>query len=90
MRSASQVFAGLLNPYGESHTMKILRAVEQERLRAKDLTSVEDSTPAGPESRTPGQIVPLELDSTREDSLRACLDAIRAKLPAGEDGTTSF
>lgn len=56
-------------------------------MRAKDLESVEESIP---ESRTPGQIVPVELDSTREDSLRACLDAVRAKLPAGEDGKLIF
>lgn len=64
--------------------MKILRAVEQQREKGKDPASFEESI--GPEIRAPGQIVPLELDSTREDSLRACLDAVRAKLPAGEDG----
>ncbi|XP_014205700.1 D-beta-hydroxybutyrate dehydrogenase, mitochondrial [Copidosoma floridanum] len=79
-----KVFAGLLEPNGNSHAVKILRAVEQQRKRAKDLESVEDSPPL--ESRATGQIVLLELDSTREDSLHAGLDAIRAKLPAGEDG----
>lgn len=81
----SQVFAGLLEPNGNSHAAKILRAVELQRQRAKDLESVESSTSL--ESRTAGPIVPLELDATREDSLHACLDAVRAKLPAGEDGT---
>lgn len=50
------------------------------------MATVEESMSASSEARAPGQIVPVELDSTREDSLRACLDAVRAKLPAGEDG----
>ncbi|KAJ8667015.1 hypothetical protein QAD02_008677 [Eretmocerus hayati] len=81
-----KVFAGLLEPNGSSHAAKILRAVELQRARAKDLASIEEALHPSPESRTPGQIVPVELDSTREDSLRSCLDAIRAKLPAGENG----
>ncbi|CAB0027800.1 unnamed protein product [Trichogramma brassicae] len=81
-----KVFAGLLEPCGQSAAVKILRAVEQERLKARDPENLEDSASASGDLRSPGQIVPLKLDSTREDSLRACLDAIRAKLPAGEDG----
>ncbi|OXU19005.1 hypothetical protein TSAR_007939 [Trichomalopsis sarcophagae] len=81
-----KVFAGLLEISGNSHATKILHAVEQQRVRTKDPASVEESMPASSENRAAGQIVPVELDSTREDSLRACLDAVRAKLPAGEDG----
>ncbi|KAL7298983.1 hypothetical protein TKK_0008080 [Trichogramma kaykai] len=81
-----KVFAGLLEPCGQSAAVKILRAVEQERLKARDPENLEDSASASGDLRSPGQIVPLKLDSTREDSLRTCLDAIRAKLPAGEDG----
>lgn len=66
--------------------MKILRAIEQQKEREEDATNTNHGNPQDPEVRARGQIVPLELDSTREDSLRACLDAVRAKLPAGEDG----
>ncbi|XP_058797074.1 D-beta-hydroxybutyrate dehydrogenase, mitochondrial-like [Phymastichus coffea] len=77
-----KVFAGLLDPSGNSHATRILRAMEQQRTRPKELSADEEL-----ETRhNPGQIVPVELDSTREDSLRDCLDAVRAKLPAGEDG----
>lgn len=78
-----QVFVGLLDPSGNSPSMKILRAIEQQKEREEDPV---ERKPQDPEVRARGQIVPLELDSTREDSLRACLDAVRAKLPAGEDG----
>lgn len=63
--------------------MKILKAVEQEREKEND--NIETSNDKI-QVRTRGQIVPLELDPTREDSLHASLDAVRAKLPAGEDG----
>lgn len=82
------MFAGLPEPATNTHAMKILESVESRRQNQKDLASVEESV--GPEDRVPGQIVPLELDPTREDSLRACLDAVRAKLPAGEDGKSQF
>ncbi|KAG6801216.1 D-beta-hydroxybutyrate dehydrogenase, mitochondrial [Apis mellifera caucasica] len=78
-----KVFVGLLDPSGNSPSMKILRAIEQQKEREEDPV---ERKPQDPEVRARGQIVPLELDSTREDSLRACLDAVRAKLPAGEDG----
>lgn len=82
-----KVFAGLLDPTGGSPSVKILKAIESERQKEGEPGGAGDSNPQQPEAaNTPGQIVPLELDSTREDSLRACLDAVRAKLPAGEDG----
>ncbi|XP_076763030.1 uncharacterized protein LOC143430573 [Xylocopa sonorina] len=81
-----KVFAGLLDSSGISPSMKILRAIEQRKERQEDPTDANHGNPQDPEVRAHGQIVPLELDSTREDSLRACLDAVRAKLPAGEDG----
>ncbi|XP_053973429.1 D-beta-hydroxybutyrate dehydrogenase, mitochondrial [Hylaeus anthracinus] len=81
-----KVFAGLLDPTGNSPSIKILRAMEQQREREEDPTNAGRGNPQDPEVRARGQIVPLELDSTREDSLRACLDAVRAKLPAGEEG----
>ncbi|CAL7939852.1 unnamed protein product [Xylocopa violacea] len=81
-----KVFAGLLDSSGISPSMKILRAIEQQKERQEDPTDANHGNPQDPEVRAHGQIVPLELDSTREDSLRACLDAVRAKLPAGEDG----
>ncbi|XP_043510838.1 D-beta-hydroxybutyrate dehydrogenase, mitochondrial [Frieseomelitta varia] len=82
-----KVFAGLLDPSSpNSPSMKILRAIEQQKEREEDPASTSHGNPQEPEVRARGQIVPLELDSTREDSLRACLDAVRAKLPAGEDG----
>ena len=80
-----QVFAGLLDPSGNGHAKKILNGIEQRRRGSKDSLSIEEGQNIS-EIRIPGQIVPVELDSTREDSLHACLDAIRAKLPAGEDG----
>ncbi|CAK9817891.1 D-beta-hydroxybutyrate dehydrogenase, mitochondrial [Anthophora quadrimaculata] len=82
-----KVFVGMLDPSGNSPSMKILRAIEQQKEREEeDSTDTSHGNPQVPEVRARGQIVPLELDSTREDSLRACLDAVRAKLPAGEDG----
>ncbi|XP_017881373.1 D-beta-hydroxybutyrate dehydrogenase, mitochondrial [Ceratina calcarata] len=82
-----KVFAGLLDPCGMSPSMKILRAIEQQREKEEDgPVDASYGNPQDPEVRAHRQIVPLELDSTREDSLRACLDAVRAKLPAGEDG----
>jgi len=61
--------------------------VELERQKEGEREGADDGDPQQPEgTRVRGQIVPLELDPTREDSLRACLDAVRAKLPAGEDG----
>ncbi|XP_011494555.1 PREDICTED: D-beta-hydroxybutyrate dehydrogenase, mitochondrial [Ceratosolen solmsi marchali] len=81
-----KVFAGLLDPAGNSHGTKILEAVELQRTRAKDLESVEESPVASSDVRSPGQIITVELDSTREDSLRTCFDAVKAKLPAGENG----
>ncbi|XP_015173863.1 PREDICTED: D-beta-hydroxybutyrate dehydrogenase, mitochondrial [Polistes dominula] len=78
-----KVFAGLPNPSENSPSMKILKAVEQEREKEMDNG---DSNHDKVQVRVRGQIVPLELDPTREDSLRASLDAVRAKLPAGEDG----
>ncbi|KAL6263886.1 hypothetical protein P5V15_003967 [Pogonomyrmex californicus] len=78
-----KVFAGLLDPAGSSPSVKILKAIELERQKEGE----SGGDPQQPEAaRARGQIVPLELDPTREDSLRACLDAVRAKLPAGEDG----
>ncbi|XP_011639208.1 D-beta-hydroxybutyrate dehydrogenase, mitochondrial [Pogonomyrmex barbatus] len=78
-----KVFAGLLDPTGSSPSVKILKAIELERQKEGE----SGGDPQQPEAtRARGQIVPLELDPTREDSLRACLDAVRAKLPAGEDG----
>ncbi|XP_051157845.1 D-beta-hydroxybutyrate dehydrogenase, mitochondrial [Leptopilina boulardi] len=79
-----KVFAGLLQPEGNSHAIKILRAVQSQREKDQDPSRLEGAV--GLDVRAPGQIVPLELDPTREDSLRACLDAVRSKLPAGEDG----
>ena len=79
-----QVFAGLLEPEGNCHAVKILRAVQSQREKDEDPSTIESSV--GLDLRSPGQIVPLELVPTREDSLRACLDAVRSKLPAGEDG----
>ncbi|EZA57096.1 hypothetical protein DMN91_007611 [Ooceraea biroi] len=82
-----KVFAGLLDPAGSSPSVKILKAVELERQKEGEPGGASDGDLEQPEgTRTRGQIVPLELDPTREDSLRACLDAVRAKLPAGEDG----
>lgn len=86
-----QVFAGLLDPAGGSPSVKILKAVELERQKESEPGGTEDGDPQRPEAaRVRGQIVPLELDPTREDSLRVCLDAVRAKLPAGEDGKTIY
>lgn len=85
-----QVFAGLLDPTGDSPSVKILKAIESERQKESEPGGASDNNPQQPEARARGQIVPLELDPTREDSLRACLDAVRAKLPAGEDGKTFF
>ncbi|XP_012278567.1 D-beta-hydroxybutyrate dehydrogenase, mitochondrial [Orussus abietinus] len=79
-----KVFAGLLDPSGNSASARILRAMQLRREREKDVVPLEGQD--AQEGRAPGQIVPLELDATREDSLHACLDAVRAKLPAGEDG----
>ncbi|XP_070149125.1 D-beta-hydroxybutyrate dehydrogenase, mitochondrial isoform X2 [Polyergus mexicanus] len=81
-----KVFAGLLDPTGDSPSVKILKAIESERQKESESESASDNNPQQPEAHARGQIVPLELDPTREDSLRACLDAVRAKLPAGEDG----
>ncbi|XP_043251328.1 D-beta-hydroxybutyrate dehydrogenase, mitochondrial [Colletes gigas] len=81
-----KVFAGLLDPSGNSPSIKLLRAMEQQRERDEEPADATLGNPQDPEVRARGQIVPLELDPTREDSLRACLDAVRAKLPAGEDG----
>ncbi|XP_018396191.1 PREDICTED: D-beta-hydroxybutyrate dehydrogenase, mitochondrial [Cyphomyrmex costatus] len=82
-----KVFAGLLDPTGGSPSVKILKAVESERQKQDEPDGTSDGDPQQPEAaRARGQIVPLELDPTREDSLHACLDAVRAKLPAGEDG----
>ncbi|KAM0726976.1 D-beta-hydroxybutyrate dehydrogenase, mitochondrial [Formica fusca] len=81
-----KVFAGLLDPTGDSPSVKILKAIESERQKESEPGGASDNNPQQPEARARGQIVPLELDPTREDSLRACLDAVRAKLPAGEDG----
>ncbi|XP_011874136.1 PREDICTED: D-beta-hydroxybutyrate dehydrogenase, mitochondrial [Vollenhovia emeryi] len=82
-----KVFAGLLDPTGGSSSVKILKAVELARQKEDEPGGAGDGDPQQPEAtRARGQIVPLELDPTREDSLRACLDAVRAKLPAGEDG----
>ncbi|XP_076659721.1 uncharacterized protein LOC143363027 [Halictus rubicundus] len=81
-----KVFAGLLDPSGSSPSIKILRAMELQKDRDEDTVDGTQGNPQDPEVHARGQIVPLELDPTREDSLRACLDAVRAKLPAGEDG----
>ncbi|XP_011158352.1 D-beta-hydroxybutyrate dehydrogenase, mitochondrial [Solenopsis invicta] len=82
-----KVFAGLLDPTGSSPSVKILKAIELERQKEDEPGGAGDGDPQQSEAaRARGQIVPLELDPTREDSLRACLDAVRAKLPAGEDG----
>ncbi|XP_076238261.1 uncharacterized protein LOC143181627 [Calliopsis andreniformis] len=81
-----KVFAGLLDPSGNSPSIKILRAIEQQKEREEDPVEAGQADPQDTEVRVRGQIVPVELDPTREDSLRACLDAVRAKLPAGEDG----
>ncbi|EFN77704.1 hypothetical protein EAI_08994 [Harpegnathos saltator] len=82
-----KVFAGLLDPAGGSPSVKILKAVELERRKDNEPGDANDGNLQQAEgARARGQIVPLELDPTREDSLRACLDAVRAKLPAGEDG----
>lgn len=79
------MFAGLLDPAGGSPSVKILKAAELEQRKGSEPGDVGNlQQPEGARAR--GQIVPLELDPTREDSLRACLDAVRAKLPAGEDG----
>lgn len=81
------MFAGLLDPAGSSPSVKILKAVELERQKESEPEGASNGDVQQPEgTHTRGQIVPLELDPTREDSLRACLDAVRAKLPAGEDG----
>jgi 3-hydroxybutyrate dehydrogenase len=86
-----QVFAGLLDPTGGSPSVKILKAIELERQKEDEPGGAGDGDPQQSEAaRARGQIVPLELDPTREDSLRACLDAVRAKLPAGEDGKTFY
>lgn len=58
--------------------------MQSQREKDQDPSRLEGAV--GLDVRAPGQIVPLELDPTREDSLRACLDAVRSKLPAGEDG----
>lgn len=81
-----KVFVGLTDPAGNSPSMKILRAIEQQKEKEEEPGDTVRGNPQDPEVRARGQIVPLELDPTREDSLRACLDAVRAKLPAGEDG----
>lgn len=78
-----KVFAGLLEPEGTSASAKIIRALDDQRKNEPaSMEIVEDAT----ETLGQGQVVPLELDPTREDSLHACLDAVRARLPAGEDG----
>lgn len=83
MSLVKQVFAGLLEPEGTSPSAKIIRALDDQRKKEPALMELdEDAT----ETLGQGQIVPLELDTTREDSLHACLDAVRARLPAGEDG----
>lgn len=79
-----KVFAGLLDPAANSHAIKILKAVQLRREMEKDPSSMEGAM--GLDVRATGQIVPLKLDPTREDSLRSCLDAVRSKLPAGEVG----
>ncbi|KAL0131441.1 hypothetical protein PUN28_002758 [Cardiocondyla obscurior] len=82
-----KVFAGLLDPAGNSPSVKILKAVEMKRQKESEPSDAGDGDAQQPDAtRARSQIVPLELDPTREDSLRACLDAVRAKLPAGEDG----
>ena len=81
-----KVFAGLLDPSGSSPSIKIIRAIEQQKEREEDPAEAREASPQDSVVRARGQIVPLELDPTREDSLRGCLDAVRAKLPAGEDG----
>ncbi|KOX74738.1 D-beta-hydroxybutyrate dehydrogenase, mitochondrial [Melipona quadrifasciata] len=64
-----KVFAGLLDPTSpNSPSMKILRAIEQQKEREEDPTDTNHGNPQDPEVRARGQIVPLELDSTREDS----------------------
>lgn len=78
----------MLEPEGNSHAIKILRAAQAQKEKEQDPSSMEGAM--GLDVRAPGQIVPLELDPTREDSLHACLDIIRSKLPAGEDGKAFF
>lgn len=80
-----KVFAGLLDPTGNSPSTKILKAFDPRRKMENDSSSILGSEDVE-DQRALGQIVPVELDPTREDSLHACLDAVRAKLPAGENG----
>ncbi|XP_048504841.1 D-beta-hydroxybutyrate dehydrogenase, mitochondrial isoform X2 [Athalia rosae] len=75
-----KVFAGLLEPEGSSPSAKIIRALDDQRKKEPALTEI---TEDAADTLSQGQIVPLELDTTREDSLHACLDAVRSRLPAG-------
>ncbi|CAD1480402.1 unnamed protein product [Heterotrigona itama] len=77
-----KVFAGLLDPSSlNSPSMKILRAIEQQKEREEDPTNTNHRNPQDPEVRARGQIVPLELDSTREDSLWAIVHTGGLALP---------
>ncbi|KAF3427067.1 hypothetical protein E2986_04749 [Frieseomelitta varia] len=77
-----KVFAGLLDPSSpNSPSMKILRAIEQQKEREEDPASTSHGNPQEPEVRARGQIVPLELDSTREDSLWAIVHTGGLALP---------
>ena len=72
-------------------SVRILKAMELDRQKERESGGTDNDDPEQPEAaRARGQIVLVELDPTREDSLRACLDAVRAKLPAGEDGKTIY
>ncbi|KZC06040.1 D-beta-hydroxybutyrate dehydrogenase, mitochondrial [Dufourea novaeangliae] len=76
-----KVFAGLLDPSGNSPSIKILRAMEQQKEREEDPVDAAQGNPQDPEVRARGQIVPLELDPTREDSLWAVVHTGGQALP---------
>ncbi|EGI58619.1 D-beta-hydroxybutyrate dehydrogenase, mitochondrial [Acromyrmex echinatior] len=85
-----KVFAGLLDPTGSSPSVKILKAVELERQKQDEPDGTSDGDPQQPEAaRARGQIVPLELDPTREDSLWAVVHTGGLVLPGVIEKQTS-
>ncbi|TGZ56021.1 D-beta-hydroxybutyrate dehydrogenase, mitochondrial [Temnothorax longispinosus] len=85
-----KVFAGLLDPTGGAPSVKILKAIELERQKEDEPDGTSDGGPQQPEAaRARGQIVPLELDPTREDSLWAVVHTGGLVLPGVIEKQTS-
>ncbi|EFN74026.1 D-beta-hydroxybutyrate dehydrogenase, mitochondrial [Camponotus floridanus] len=85
-----KVFAGLLDPTGNSPSVKILKAIESERQKESEPGGAGDNNPQQLETaRARGQIVPLELDPTREDSLWAVVHTGGLVLPGVIEKQTS-